>query len=388
MPEILSRFTYPHAWGFKRKPVRPLDLQVLDFEKNYDYETIWNDAVQVSNNALLLVGPPLYQTAQWLHANCKFFDNNAQPLTWSYSDMDRVSVIRIETHDWMKELTLVTPYGKHQISVNYPTNVFADKKVVVTINRDNPISWIQQWIDYNKTVHNIEGLLLYNNRSTIYSANHLENMLKRDDVMVKVVEYDVPYGVLGGGDWEWQGRKGTYLPWDSDFGQYVMLEHAKWRYLHSARLVINADIDELLVVKNSNLDGVADYCQSGEHSVLVYDGIWIEPRDSRTGAIAKDLAFDDRKFYNYWHTQYGDGRGIGIKWVLNPKKNLHYQWHMHKIYGPYAKTNEITYGHYFAMNTGWCYPRDDFAGEVENLIELESLKHNLALWQQKSQGVK
>ena len=388
MTNTLSSFKFPPEWGFKRTPTRPVELQVLDFEKNYDYNTLWNDVIQINDSTIIIIGPPLYEIASWLQVACKFIDSHGNKLDWQVMEMDRCCTIIIRSVQITQSIIFSTPFGDYNLSVNFASGVFTDKKVIVTISQNHPVEWLKQWIDYHKVVHNVEGFLIYNNRSTIYTNQQLSEALYRNDMSIVVVDYDVPFGVMGGGLWTWHGRSGTYLPWDSDFSQYVMLEISKWRYLHNARLVINADTDELLLIKNSNLDGVADYCESGEHSVLVYDGIWIEPRDSRTGEIAKNLAFDDRKFYNYWHTQYGDGRGIGTKWMLNPKKNLRYQWHLHKIYGPYAKTNEITYGHYFAMNTGWCYPRDDFAGEVENLIELESLKHNLAVWQQNSQGVK
>ena len=384
MTEILSKFSYPRQWGFKRIPARPTDLQVLDFDKNYDFDTVWNDAVQIGPDTMLLIGPPLYNTAQWLNDNCKFKDIQGRILEWQYSQMDRACVVRLTTHEWMREFILETPYQQHRFKVNHSVGEFADKKVIVTISRDHPISWLAQWIDYHKIVHNVDGLLLYNNQSTLYTSQDLENALSRNDMVIKVVDYDVPFGVMGGGLWEWQGRKGEYLPWDSDFSQYVMLEHAKWRYLHCAKLAINADTDELLIINNSTLDGVADYCATGEHSVLLYNGVWVEPVNSYTGVVANTVSFENRSFSNYWHTTNGDGRGIGVKWMLNPQRNLHYQWHLHKTYGPHIKTNEITFGHYFAMNTSWSYTRDEFVGNSNDLVEIELLKANLEIWKQKT----
>jgi len=387
MSEQLTKFEYPDAWGFKRTPARPPQLQVLDFDKHYDFDTVWNDAIQVAPDTLLLIGPPLYATAQWLNANCKFMDMQSQELTWQYSEIDRACVIRVTTHGWISQFVLETPFNRHIFNVNYASNDFHNKKVIVTISKDHPISWLKQWIDYHKTVHNIDGLLLYNNRSTMYTSSELQQALARIDMTIRVVDYDVPFGVMGGGLWEWHGKTGTYLPWDSDFSQYVMLEHAKWRYLHCARLAINADTDELLIVKNSTLDSVADYCANGEHSVLLYDGIWIEPVDSYTGVIAKTVPVDNRDFSNYWHTTNGNGRGIGVKWLLNPQRNMHYQWHLHKTFGPHVKTGEIAFGHYFAMNTSWSYTRDEFLGNSNDLAECEQLKINLTIWKQNTGGI-
>jgi hypothetical protein len=160
-----------------------------------------------------------------------------------------------------------------------------------------------------------------------------------------------------------------------------MLEHAKWKYLHPAKLALNADTDELLFIKHgTTLDQVADYCINGQNSVWLYKGIWIEPVDSNTGVIAKDVPHDDRKFSNYWHTQNGDGRGIGVKWLLYPQKNLQYQWHLHKTFGPHMMTDDIGFGHYFAMNTSWSYTRDEFTGDKNSLAEVPEIKANIQKW--------
>jgi len=378
----LSKFNYQPEWGFVRTPARSTELQVLNFEQNYDYTTLWNDVIQINPNAILIIGPPLYDTVQWINLNCQFIDDKGQKLTWRYSNLDRASVIRLDTMHLMPYLIFKTPFQTHKIQINYCENKFKNRKTIVTISKNHPIDWLKQWIDYHKTVHNVDGLLLYNNQSTLYTSQELETALYRDDVAIQVVDYDVPFGVMGGGLWEWQGKSGNYLPWDSDFSQYVMLEHAKWRFLYDARLVINADTDELLVIKNSNLDGIAEYCASGEHSVLLYDGIWIEPIDSTTGVVAKDVDFCNRHFSNYWHTTHGDGRGIGVKWMLNPQRNIQYQWHLHKTYGPHIKTDQITFGHFFAMNTSWSYQRDEFLGDLTKLTSFDLLHENLNLWQQ------
>ena len=45
---------------------------------------------------------------------------------------------------------------------------------------------------------------------------------------------------------------------------------------------------------------------------------------------------------------------------------------------------EITFGHFFAMNTSWSYQRDDFLGDYSKLEELTDLKQNLQRWTQGS----
>lgn len=377
MLEILSKFIYPSEWQITRKPARPLELRVLDFDKTYDYLTVWNDAVQINQNVVLLIGPPLYATADFLQNSCEFFDDNNNKINVQITEMDRVCITAVRTNRFTSYIKIVNIFGSWIIPVHQPSNSFTNKKVIVTISKNHPIEWLIQWIQYHYRVHNIEGLVLYNNQSNIYTCAELENALQNHGMIVKVVDYDVPFGTMGGGLWQWQGRSGTFLPWDSDFAQYVMLEHAKWRYLHGAKLAINADTDELLTLDNISLDQFADYCTHSSNSVWLYKGIWVEPVDSRTGTIANTVPFEQRHFQNYWHTAYSNQRGIGIKWMLNPQKNLNYQWLLHRTAGPHMHTDEITFGHYMAMNTSWSWQRDAFNGDRNNLIELPNLKRNL-----------
>jgi hypothetical protein len=377
MPELLSRFQYPLEWNMQRQPVRPADLRVLDFDKTFDFETVWNDAIQINPQCVLLVGPPLYQTAAWLQTNCEIYSNFGERLSVQVHELDRACLTIINTSKTIDTLEIRNAAGSWFIPVNLPDTAFNNQKVIVTISKNHPISWLQQWIQYHNRVHNIDGLLLYNNQSTIYTSVELEQALQGHGMTVKVIDYDVPFGTMGGGLWEWQGRKGTFLPWDSDFAQYVMLEHAKWRYLYCAKLAINADTDELLLLDNITLDKFADYCETSSNSVWLYKGTWIEPVDSATGVVANMVEFDNRRFENYWHTAYSNQRGIGVKWMLNPRKNLNYQWMLHRTTGPHMHTDEISFAHYLAMNTSWSWKRDNFVGNRSSLVEMSNLKKNL-----------
>jgi hypothetical protein len=381
MVEVLPRFTFPAQWNMKRPTMRPKDLWVFDFEENYDWDTVWNDAIQINDETVVLVGPPLYHQGTAIRSTHPFYlKETNRTIPMEINELDRACLTVVKVPGRVNELFIAGDHPEMAVKVNQPSFEFAGKKVIVTISKDHPIEWLKQWIDYHRTVHNIDGLLLYNNRSTIYTPIELENSIKRNDMVIKVVDYDVPFGCMGGGDWEWAGKKGNYLPWDSDFSQYVMLEHAKWRYLHCAKLAINADTDELIYIKNTTLDDIADSCLSSNNSVWLYKGTWIEPVDSLTGTVASDVSFNARRFDHYWKTNHSNQRGIGVKWMLNPAKNMHHQWMLHKTTGPHMMTDEIGFGHYLAMNTSWSWPRDGYTGDKSTLIEFAEIKKNLLKW--------
>lgn len=381
MVEKLNRCTFPDSWGFKRLTRRPKELQIYDFDKYYDWDTLFADAVQINDTTVILIGPPLYEVGEWFKEECQFKDHLGKNLNFNVVHQAKACRIEVTVQDYtLQDLTLVTPRGNATIKLT-PINMdFKDKKTIVTISKDHPIEWLKQWIDYHYTVHDITGILLYNNNSTLYTSKELEKALDRDDVTIRIVDYNIPFGVMGGGHWEWDGRTGEHLPWDSDYGQFVMLEHAKWRWLHSADLVINADTDELLVLPDKSLAEMSEYMDTSANSFWVYRGVWIEPINSQTGEIAENVAVEDRLFSNYSKTANSPHRGIPVKWMAKPMRNIASQWLLHGTDGPSMVTSEITFAHYLSMNTNWSYKRDAFNGKVEDLVEWPQLAKNLAIW--------
>lgn len=375
-----NKFLIPPEWNFKRTPIRPVELQIGNFAERFDYTTMWNDAIQTKHDNILLIGPPLYQINNWLKDNCSFEDQNNRKLQWIHNDYDRMGITVLNTHNWIEYIWLVTPHGKYKIIVDPVSTEFAGKSVLMSISQNNPVTWIRQWIDYHHTLHGINAVLIYDNGSTMYSVDELYNAIKRDDILIKVVDYNVPGGAMGSGPWEWNGRKGDSLPWDSDFPPYVLFEHAKRKYLHCAKIVINSAPDELLVINNKvSFQDITVHVETSQYSSLLYDGIWVEPVDSIKHINAKDVPFENRNFANYWHTTNDPHAGVSTKWLLCPHRNMNYQWHLHRT-DVMVKTNSITYGHYLAMNNNWLWVRDDFQGKITDLVEIPNLKKSLDLW--------
>ena len=150
MIDSLSSFKFQPEWDFLRKPARLAELQVLDFEKNYDYDTLWNDVIQITPNMILIIGPPLYDVALWMKLSCQFTDEHGNQLEWSWEEMDRVCRIRLTTNTYHDFIIFKTPFGEYQVPINLCRDEFRGKKVIVTISQNHPIAWLQQWIDYHK----------------------------------------------------------------------------------------------------------------------------------------------------------------------------------------------------------------------------------------------
>ena len=365
---------YQDAWNFKRVPARPVDLRIdycggMKFNDNFDWNNLWYDAVQVNNNTMvLLIGPPLYATAQWLASNARFQDPQGNILQFKTIELDRVCYTALPVNGYIDWIELITNNTHSRINVNRNNGLLNNKSVMVTLQKNNPVSWIQQWIKYHKDTLDVDAFLIYDNASTIYNTKQLEKSLKDLGVVVTVVNWPFPYGPQGS----------DFAPWDSDYGQYVMLEHAKIRYLNQASIVLNNDIDELIVPKGITLKDITEFLKNNSVQCLRYRGVWIEPYDIVNSQSADQIPFDQRHVKNYYCSDPNNKIGIGYKWMLVPGKvNLNQQWLVHHINGQSIENDQLQYCHYLSHNTNWSWRRDQYSGDPKNLIPNTGLLHNL-----------
>jgi len=365
MLDIPSTIKYPLAWGFKREPARPPHLRIdycggMKFDDNFDWDNLWYDATQLNPSTVLLIGAPLYGTKDWLQNNATFETNNGTKLSFRFAELDRVCYTIVTVSEELEKIYLVTNTERTEIKINHNDGQFNGIPVMVTLQKDNPISWITQWIRYHSEVMGVGGFLIYDNGSTKYSLNELEAALSKTKAKVRVVSWPYPYGPQGS----------DFAPWDSDYGQYVMLEHAKWRYLSGSSLVLNNDVDELVVTKGINLRDIAEFLRNNNSCQCIrYRGIWIEPYDIVNKESANTVPFEHRRFKDYYCTDDNNKIGIGYKWLLMPSQNnINQQWLVHHINGPMIESDQMFYAHYMSMNTNWSWSRDHFKGKVEDLV--------------------
>jgi hypothetical protein len=330
----------------------------MKFNDNFDWDNLWYDCVQLNENQTILIGAPIYGAKDWFKDNAGFGDSDNNLLNYQFYELDRVGYTVVQTHKLDSHIVMLSKdTDPIAIKVNVNDGCFNGHKVMVTLQRDNPIEWIEQWMDYHYRVHGIDGFLIYDNSSSSYTVGELDHRLSRDYLKLKIVPWPYPYGPQGS----------DHAPWDSDYGQYCMLEHAKYRYLSHASMVLNNDIDELIVTKGPTLEQIREQLDQGQQHCLYYLGKWIEPHDVPNNKGAYEIPFSARRFRDYCCMDSNNKRGIGNKWMLVPKHCMQYQWRVHQISGPAGQSTDLYYAHYLAMNTNWSWPRDKFEGDVINL---------------------
>lgn len=212
--------------------------------------------------------------------------------------------------------------------------IFSNKKVLLTKSKNNELRWIKDWIKFYKEVHGVNSVLIYDNNSDKYSMEELRIFLDSLDVDVFIIPWNFKFGP-------------TDAPWDSDYCQYGILEHAKERFLRDAAGVIQVDIDELIFSKSKRT--VFEALQ--ENPYIRTEGEWIEPvqNDENLGNNFNNLFVRSLK-----KTE------TSKKWCIDPRLfSSSMQWRVHDVINipKVDLSNEFYHFHYKSISTNWRWNR-------------------------------
>ena len=358
MPAVLrpSPTWMPRAHA--RDSVRPPAFREGDFEQEHDSTTLFYDTFWYGSEILML-GPPLNNLA------ASFADMRVIALPSGTSCSSRTRVLELHHQVWVtapegtEQLILHTGAGDIVVPVRPPEpSAFAGLRVLCTMSKDNELVWIEDWVRFHRDIHGAEAVLVYDNASTAYSAEQLQERLEKLDgiVAAQVVDWPFKYGP--------QGYKALGY-WDSAYSQPGVFEHARWSSLADARSVMNGDVDEL--VHSPRGSRLFETVESSRFGVLRYNGLWMPTTDRATLAAHLPPRHRDFQYYTTPRVEWNrrpPRRGFSApKWAVVPRRSPSgSQWQVHRVKRwPAAAliTPEFRYRHYRRLSTGWKYDRGD-----------------------------
>lgn len=274
--------------NMRRTPPRLPEDRQPGYEDRFDYETMFSDAFIV-NEGLELLGPPLLNTRESVLGADFHIDGKQFTGEITSEDKHRISRTILQGVKAADSVELSIEGNATRIKVNKPFRDFDGLNVLVTQQKDNPIEWIGYWIEYHIRHHGINGALIYDNMSSIYTPEELKAGLQHIQGLhtLVIIPWNVPFGVTGGPN----------QVWDSDFGQHQGLEHAMRYMLVNARCVIQQDVDELLLAESGK--SVCDTIVESEVAELRYPRRQIlqlpyasvAPEDERGFRLHSDYAY-------------------------------------------------------------------------------------------------
>jgi hypothetical protein len=129
-----------------------------------------------------------------------------------------------------------------------------------------------------------------------------------------------------------------------------MLEHARRRFLGTARSVLNVDVDELVLTAEG--ESVFRMVEESRTGHIRMDGLWVEkyPEHASTD---KGLPPRHKDFH---HVRAGRRNGCEEKWAVVPARTPEAgQWAVHDVLGMPASEHgrRAQLRHFKALNTNW-----------------------------------
>lgn len=343
------------ASGISRNPPRPEKMRQDNYSELFDDKTLFYDAV-ASDGGVTLIGPPLLNL-QKIVTEGRFTGSHGQAFEVVLLNLDRTSVVRLVSESAVSSHVSISSAALDVSAVVSPNMqyAFAGKKVLVTKSKDNKLEWIRDWVKFHVAEQGIDAVLIYDNGSTSYGPEDVLNAVSVDGVDTAiVVNWPFKFGPQGG---NWNGLKDA--PWDSDFCEYGILEHARRRFLEQALGVLSADVDELVMTDSKKT--VFDLLDAYDAPVLSYKGRWIE------AATTEDMVYGSHSDYIFTDPRRA---ATTDKWVLKPSKIPGaIQWKTHWIPGvDMTKTSEVVHRHFMGINSNWKWERTTRDKVGEHLI--------------------
>lgn len=346
----LSTCVVPESTGIRRDSPRPLDLRQPDYDTVYDWTTLFYDVYRVGQH-VVFQGPPLF--GWWDLLKTSAILRNHMPLFGEaafFLERPLGGDIWVEA-PW-NFISFASLLGRYDLRVQpNHSDEFADRRVLLSISKDNDILWIADWIAFHQQIHGANAVLLYDNGSTSYSAASLEAELRArfPDVIVRVVAWPFLFGPQGvNADSDGSGA----LPWDSNFAQTGALQHARFRFLGAAKSVLNCDIDELVISE----DGLSVFAEveASASGIQLFGGRWIGTYTTTKGDA------EPRRHKHFFHTDARLGR-CPTKWCARPSaldRKTH-SFGIHRILGAQdiEQDARFDYRHFKAISTNWKYQR-------------------------------
>lgn len=332
-----------------RLPKRPPVLRHADFDDKYDFHTVFYDCFwSADGKSLKLIGPALMNLEGDL--KLRFF---AMP---GGEELKPVPVSRV----FISEITLRAPRKLQCLRIESAagtayvvpqpnlSSLFAGRRVLMTLSQNNELEWIRDWIIFHQRLHGCDAALVYDNNSTFYDMSELKGCLAAIPGITGVaLNWPYRYGPFDG------RLPLTYDLWEGHFCQFGMLEHARYRFLASARSCLNLDIDELVTCPGGK--SIFKLTEASPRGHLKFSGKWVEAhRSSGTDRTKKPLHRD------FWHRKAERTQGCENKYAVVPSRIPDTaQFAVHDIFGyPDSRLPEgVEIRHFKALNTNWSVDR-------------------------------
>lgn len=306
----------------------------------FDFNTLFYDIV-ITESATLLYCPKLLNLEKIIKESTFCIDNIERPF----------SIIRYSRYDCIKinqtgaKLSIKNQYFDCNWELRpFDVNRFAGKNCIVTMNKNNQLDWITDFVKFYIKHHRLDTIIIFDNASDAYQVSDLENCLTQTGVSdFLIVNTPFPYGPI-------LANRNKSLC----FLQTALLNLAKEKFLSQSNAVLSVDIDELVWTKNKTIFQMA---QSSLLGVVLFKGEWRVTADNTATRHASHHYVDST--LPSCPTKYCYAPKKMLSWLgLSVHKIYLRRKHLRNILNFILTTSGAGYWHCRSISTHWKSLRD------------------------------
>lgn len=317
-----------------------------NYDNRYDFHTlIYDSHFDVGSGEVILTCPMLMNFRRLVEAANWRIDGAERPIK-TITKLSRGEVIRFQSPSSdPKVITFEHPLFSGSLKINRQHNdIFAGKNAVYAISKDNKLEWIRDWLTYYVMEHGANAVVLYDNHSTAYDMDALNNALSGVPGIeaAALVRAWFPFGPGGVGN----------TNFNSKFLHMTMVELGRARLLGQARAVLNVDIDELVYSRAGT--SIFDATIASEKGYVRIDGRWAFADPPEDGKLIQHA---DHAFVRT------DGKPkVNRKYCVAPQGALGGKpWLTHRIVSRKDPSDpDFGFWHFRRISNNWDYNREDF----------------------------
>ncbi len=340
----LSSWILPERAPLRRAPPRPFALRQAEYSDTFDSRTLIYDLFRRPDGAgAVAIAPPPCNLLYLIACARIATGRGTETRSLSILERDRMTELWFRAGPADGEVTFGdSPLGRVTLPIQpNGSDEFADRRVLFTISRNNEIAWISDWARFHRRAHGADAILFYDNASDRYDSAEIGAALRQaaPGAQIRVVDWPFPFGPQGSAD----GKV-----WDSDFCQYGMFHHARWRFLARAKSVLNIDIDEMVL--SARRESIFAAAESSREGYVAFGGHWIAYTPPEAKQRVADLRMRDLSKPT-----------AATKWCAVPARcGLEQQWRVHDITGfshSPVPAEQFSHRHFWAISTSWKHNR-------------------------------
>ena len=347
-----------------RLPRAPKRKRSADFYDAFDAHTLVYDVFwHVDGNRVLLIcPPPLNLEFAWRAADFVALPSG-QKLAANFVILRSTMTISLENVPKdTKKIELVFDGKAYTARVRENlSHELENSRLMFTMNRNNPLEWIREWALFHRVMHGVDSILVFDNGSTEYTLQDMEQTLGSVDGIKNIIVSSLPqkYGPHDPGVL-------FYRFW-ANFLQLSSISIMFRRFGSRAFGILNCDIDELVApLSTGDIFSVANESRDG---LFMLRGIWVESTIASSKAPSAPLPIHT----NFTHVLRDFRKRLNAdKWVIEPKRdwlqaqNAHPAVHrIRNVAKKYARrAPHGVFFHFKGINTNWKENRSNLRKNV------------------------